>query len=92
MPQYEKKHVQYSIEHGDGGQRYVIVSGTVPVPEQNLVKLVVLVTMKLQSHVEVNPRMTETVTVFTSVAYSQPMVDSEMGPGGHQKRPSHGSY
>ena len=65
------------IEHGDGGQKYIIVSGKVEVPDQNLSKLVVIVTKKLQPTLEVSARMTESMTILTAVAYSTPFTEDD---------------
>lgn len=67
----------FRIEHGDGGQKYIIVSGKVEIPEQTLSKFVVVVTKKLQPTLEVSARMTESMTILTAVAYSAPLADDE---------------
>lgn len=53
------------------------MSGKVEIPDQNLSKLVVIVTKKLQPTLEVSARMTESMTILTAVAYSGPLEEEE---------------
>jgi hypothetical protein len=62
------------IEHGDGGQKYSIVTGTVEAGGRRLV--VAVVSKKLSAGLEVKARMTQSLRLLTGVAYSGPV-----GPG-----------
>ena len=54
------------IEHGEGGQRYTLVTGEVG-PEGRRT-LVSVVSKKLDSTVEVQPRMTASIKIITGTA------------------------
>jgi len=55
------------IEHGEGGQKYSLVTGEVG-PESKRI-LVSVVSKHLDSTVQVPPRMTKTLRILTGVAY-----------------------
>lgn len=60
------------LEHGDGNQKYIIVSGLVPLlsdPAQ--AKMVVVMMKRLPTYLEVEARMSQTLSVITAVAYSR---------------------
>jgi len=57
------------IEHGEGGQRYTLVTGEVG-PEGRRT-LVSVVSKKLDSTVEVQPRMTASIKIITGVSYHE---------------------
>lgn len=63
---------RFSIEHGDGNQKYILVSGFSSLAsDPSQVKLVVVLMRKLPSTLDVGARMTQTLNVITSVAYSE---------------------
>ena len=69
------------MEHGDGGQKYVIISGMVPIPaDPTTFKMVAVVARKFSSNtVEVTARMTHTLNVVTAVAYSGVLKNAKEG-------------
>lgn len=70
----------FSIEHGDGNKRYVIISGTISVPPDSMTTppseqalMVSIVVPKLEENVRVKARMTHSMTLLTAIAYSKPL-------------------
>ncbi len=62
----------FRLEHGDGNQKYIVIWGQVPLKvDPSKSKLVVVVFKKLPEKIEVEPRMSQTLSVITSVAYSK---------------------
>eukprot|EP00095_Tigriopus_kingsejongensis_P001072 snap_masked-scaffold1123_size61443-processed-gene-0.0 protein:Tk01072 transcript:snap_masked-scaffold1123_size61443-processed-gene-0.0-mRNA-1 annotation:"AGAP010005-PA" len=59
-----------TLEHGDGGQKYTIISGKVPLSDDSF-RYVTIVAKKLPSAVEVAARMTQSLSVLTAVASSE---------------------
>ena len=51
------------IEHGEGGQRYSVVTGEAGPEGRRFI--VSVVSKKLDSHVEVQPRMTASIKIIT---------------------------
>ena len=73
----------------DGEQKYVVVSGPVPMPRgmastdeppvtsEDMYYMVSIVVPQLEESVVVNARMSHTLNVLSAVAYSQPMTLQE---------------
>ncbi|XP_059099227.1 uncharacterized protein KIAA2013 homolog isoform X1 [Tigriopus californicus] len=61
-----------TLEHGDGGQKYTIVSGQVELTDKSF-RYVTIVAKKLPSAMEVASRMTQTLSILTAVVYSEPL-------------------
>jgi len=68
------------VEHSDGGQRYNVISGLVPIPSAPVsssstdqVLMVALVVPKLDGSIRVKARMTHTQTYISAISYSKPM-------------------
>lgn len=57
----------FSIEHGDGSQKYSVVSGQVK--SENRVRPVVIVWKKLPATLTLQSRTSETLNILTAVAY-----------------------
>ena len=69
-----------SIEHGDGNQKYVMVSGFAQSPnEPSQVKMVVVLMKKLPATIDVSARMTQTMNIITSIAYSEAGKEEDEG-------------
>jgi len=67
------------IEHGDGGQKYSVVTGTVEVGDQ--IQVVAVASRKIGTSLEVQSRMTQSLHVLTSVAHSDLMDKSNIDSG-----------
>ena len=70
----------FRVEHSDGGQRYNVISGLVPIPSAPVsssttdqVLMVALVVPKLDGSIRVKARMTHTQTYLSAISYSKPM-------------------
>ena len=70
----------FRVEHSDGGQRYNVISGLVPIPSAPVsssstdqVLMVALVVPKLDGSIRVKARMTHTQTYISAISYSKPM-------------------
>jgi len=57
------------IEHGEGGQKYTVVSGEVKQDRRKM--LVSVVSKRLDSSLEVSPRMTSSIRILTGVSYRE---------------------
>ena len=72
------------IDHGDGNQKYVVISGIVSIPispvdssrstaKNDQVMMVAIVVPKLEDNIRVKARMTFTQTFISAISYSKPM-------------------
>ncbi|KAB7497612.1 Uncharacterized protein Anas_00137 [Armadillidium nasatum] len=62
------------IYHGEGQHDYLVVSGSVDIPNSNNVLSVSIVTRKIPPSIEVKSRESNTLHFFTSVNYSDPIL------------------
>ena len=69
------KSLTRTLEHGEGGVKYSIVTGVVGSSGRKVV--VAVAAKKLPSSLEVKARMTERLHLLTGVAYSAPLEDGQ---------------
>nr|XP_027211803.1 uncharacterized protein KIAA2013 homolog isoform X2 [Penaeus vannamei] len=61
------------LQHGEGEHEYVVISGSVDVPDSKSVVPVALITLKVPSSLQIKSKMSATLHVVTALNYSDPI-------------------